>query len=381
MSTLRRLSLTLSGVVLRLCLFFGCTLLCLVLVFGNPNSIKDALSSTNAYSRFTDAVIESGRQQSTKNSEDIPFDDPEVQNIIKNSFDQQTLQKDTEAIVDGIFMWLNGETAEPKFSIDLTDNKTKLANGLADYAVNRLASLPACQSLPAQTNIYRITCQPVYLDIKEQRQAVYSTIMSDTHFLKDTTVTFDTLVKHDSNFDYQAPPRYFGWFKTLPWILLIISLLLSLYIVFASRTRRQGFKKLSSIAISVGIALAIAPIISYFAIPSVYRGIQNSLSGGPQSLGAVTNDISGNLYTQVNELLINSAIQVVALGILIRIVLHFTRTKTPYGGVKKKAGLSSSVAKPARQNGLSEEATPVQTSERKAKTRKPSSIRSKYRKI
>lgn len=385
MSTLRRFSLILASVALRLSLFFGFSILALVLLVGNGDKIKAALDSTDAYDRVTDVVIESGRQQAAQTPTAVPFDDPEIQKIIKNSFASDALRSNTEGVVDSAYAWLEGEKPALAFQIDLTKNKELLAAGLSDYAINRLAALPACTSFPEQTNVFKLECQPVYLDVKQQRAVLYGAIINDKTFLKTPIITQADLPKDESGRtaveNLENAPGYFSLFKRAPIILLAIATGLMVYIVMLSRTKRQGLRKISSVIIGTGVALAIAPIVASFITPSFNKSIQNALNGGQQSAGAIMTDVSNQLYADLNSLLINIALQVVLVGVFMWVGLRLTRPTAPYRNVKKKSGLASSVGSAPHGKGVDINSVPIQTSERKIKSRKPSKIKSKYRKI
>lgn len=383
MSTMRRLSLIISGILLRLCLFFGFTFFAMVILFGDSQTIKQILDENKAYSRSVTAVIESGKQKSLKNPDDIPFDDPEIQRIVRSSFSEQSLKSDAENIIDSVYDWLAGKTSRPDFQVDLADNKQQLASGLADYAVARVKSLPQCTDVPDVANIYRINCQPPYLDLKVQRELVFSLVMNDQSFIKDTTVDFDDLTKAepDNGMAYAEGPQYFKWFKLAPLMLLGTALILGAFIILQNRTRRQGLKQVSSVFISTGVALIIAPLFASFITPSINKSIQNSLSGVSNPLAVVVSDITNSIYGELNKLLITIAIILIISGILARVALKLTRSKTPYKGVKSKTGLSSSVGNYPKGKIIKGNEVPVQTSERKAKLRKPGSIKSKNHKI
>lgn len=375
----------LAGVALRLCLFFGFSALALLLLLGNADRIKGALNNAKAYDRVTDVVIEAGKKEASQSSTAIPFDDPEIQKIIKNSFAKDALRTNAEGVIDSAYDWLEGDKPSFKFQVDLSNNKQLLAAGLSDYAINRLAALPACIALPEQTNIFRLECQPIFLDVKEQRAALYTAIMNDKTFLQNPILTEADLPKDEAgrtvNENLADAPKHFSWFKKAPFILLGTAVALAVYIVLQSRTKRQGLRRIASVVIGTGVALAIAPIFASFITPSFNKSLQNTLNGGQQSVGAIMTDISNQLYSDLNGLLLNIALQVVLVGILMMAALRMSKPSAPYRNVKKKSGLASSVGGAPRGKGVDMASVPIQTSERKVKSRKPSKIKNKYRKI
>jgi hypothetical protein len=384
MSSLRRFLLIIVALFLRLTLFFGFTALAFVLVFGSGDKIKEALVSTNTYTRVVDVALESAEKQTANTSTAIPFNDPEIQRIIKESFDQQTLRRMTDGVIDETYSWLNKDNPELRFKVDLSQNKERLARGVTDYAIKRFSSLPVCRNLPANTNIFQIDCQPLYVDINAQREALFNSIMSDQAFLKDAVISPDSYKDSSGNTlesKYAKAPDYFIWFKRAPWIFLFGALILMIYLIKANRTRRQGLRQIASVLVSTGIALLIAPLIASFIMPSVNNSLLGSLNGSSGSAGSIVSDVSSYMYDSLNGTLINIAIQITLAGVLIFIGLRFIRPNAPYANVKKKSGLATSVGSKLNKKGLSDDNVPLQTSERNRKSRKPSSIKRKHNKI
>lgn len=353
-------------------------------MFGSSDHIKGALSNQKAYDRFTQAVIDNAKSQKLDNS--LPLDDPNIQAIIKGAFPAQTLKTSTETTIDGLYDWLDGKQPNLAFSVDLSANKLQLANDVSAYALDRLGSLPTCRQIPTETNVFKIDCLPPYIDLTQQRLDLRNSILSDKNLLEDTVLTADNLPKNSKGQTaitaYEKAPQYFKWFKLTPWILLGTCVVLSILIVFLSRTKRQGVRQLASSLVGSGIGLMIAPVIYKLFTGSLSKNFQQNF-GGSGGVEAIMTDVTNELYDNFNTLLINIGIQVLAAGIILYIILHFIKPGSAYSELEDKIGVANGHGKQPRPRDkkLSKDTVPVQTSESPHQKRTPSKIKRKYRKI
>ena len=387
---MRRFTLLTAGFILRSLLFFGFTLLAASLVLGSKSGIKETLLSVNAYDRFSQALIDSGAESSKNDPASIPFSDPQVAKVIKDSFGPMQLEQISETIIDSGYAWLDGDTPELQFSINLAENKERLARGLSNYALDRLQSLPACTTLPTESNIYRLNCRPAYLDLNQQRDQLYKTILNDESFLKDTTFSQADLPKTESgqtfSESYAKVPQYFSYFRASPYILLGICALMSLIIIFLSKNRRSGVKYISTSLLSTGVFLSITPIIYTYVLPAIGFKLPSFGGGGNQAISEIVNDSVSALYTNFNVMLINVAIQVAAAGLILYFAAKFFKPNVAnmYDQLEKKSGLAVSTENQgsAKIPGFSAKSVPLQSSEGGKKGgRRASTLDKKFRKM
>ncbi len=85
MSLTHKLAIYTSNFVFRSALFFGLTFLAAYIVFGSPNTIKQALIQANAYERYSQAIVDSGKEQTKNDPNSIPFEDPAIEAIVKKA--------------------------------------------------------------------------------------------------------------------------------------------------------------------------------------------------------------------------------------------------------------------------------------------------------
>lgn len=386
---MRRFTLLTAGFILRSLLFFGFTLLAASLVLGSKTGIKETLASVNAYDRFSQALIDSGAESSKNDPASIPFNDPEVVKVIRESFGPAQFEQISETMIDSGYSWLSGDTPELQFSINLAANKEQLARGLSNYAIDRLQRQPACTTIPTESNIYRLNCRPSYLDLAQQRQQLYTTIVNDESFLKDTAFTQADLPNTSSgqsfSESYAKFPTYYSYFKYSPYLLLSISAVLGLLIVFLSKTKRLGVKYLSTSLLSTGVFLSITPIIYAYVLPAVGFKLPSFGNGDNQAISQIVNDAVSALYTNFNVMLINVAIQVAAAGLILYFATKFFKPSAAmYDQLEKRAGLAVSTEKSgsAKIPGFSSKSVPLQSSEgAKRGGRRASTVDKKFRKM
>lgn len=389
MSPLHKIILFIIGFTFRSALFFGLTLLAALLLIGNKTTLKDTLIEINAYQRFSQSIIDGGKEQASKDQNAIPLDRPEIALALQQSLDQTTLQSITESFIDSSYKWLNGDTPSIDFSADVSKNKDLLARQVSGYAVERIATLPPCDGIPNQTNIFNVECNPVGLDLGAQRAEVYKTLMNDESIFPNEPLTASSLPVDSRGRSFQAAyssaPNYYKMFKIAPWALLGIALICAGAIVVMSRKKRRGLRTIATGLISTGIILAITPVLYIYMLPALGISLPGSSgSRTSESFAAISSDFTSSLYSQFNMLLINIAIQTVVIGLIMLFALRFFGdSKKAYHGLQKKAGVAVSVPSSARPSvKVSRSDVPVQTSEKRRVPRhSDSKLSKKYRKM
>lgn len=382
MSIIRRLTLFSTTLLLRLVLLAACSMLAMVLLFAEPNTLKNSLVNTDAYSRFRDATIQAAADQRVENS--LPFDDPIIQEIISTSFPAPLLLQETERALDDTYRWLNGETDSLSFNIDLMQAKDRFARQVADYSVNRISALPVCTSFPDTQDVFKLTCLPPTIDLSELRLEIYESIMQDQSFLASNGIGLQDLPKDEHgqtiNEAYPEIPRYFQIAKILPYLLFGVAALIAVVIILLSRTRYHGLRSIASILIFTGVILAITPLFANYITSGVNQTVQNSLtsSGG---YGQIINDITNALYRDINAMLINIAIIVASLGLILYIVVRRLQKKQNiYSDLELRSGVSTSTKPHVKgTKGITSKDLPIQSSENNYRARTASKSKKKYR--
>lgn len=386
MTPIKRFGILLVSFIFRISLFFGLTALALVLVFSDPNNLKQALNDTNTYFRFAESVASTAKDSQKSNPSEIPLDNPEVKSAITKALDNQSLKNISNTFIDSTYAWLNKTTSGVDFSVDVSQNKKVLGDNIAAFAVTRIQNLKPCISAPKNTGIFAIECNPAGLNLTELQAKFSNEIANDNMIFPDGKISSDILPKTSDGQKftekYSALPRYFGFFKLLPYALLSVSFICGLAVVLLSRTKREGVKRVGSALIASGIFMAISPLIYLYLLPLIGVHLPK-FSSVDESMSNILNDLTSNLYSQLNVMLINIAIQAVVAGVTLLIITKFLKgNSNAYINLQRKSGVAVAES-PISGNKRSYSDVPLQTSENntKKKTKKVSSLQKKYRKM
>ncbi len=271
MNIFRKILIVLVTPVLALSLFLGIITLSLTSYLSSPEKIKQTLSESGIYENLIDNIA-SEAQKDTKGEvqqEKLPLDNPEIKKIISKAFPPEFWQSGADSIVDGVFVWLNGDSENITFIIDLKKPKENFINLTADYAISRADNLPVCTT-PDQIgdpdDLINIACKPPDFNATEIRQK-FVTEAQNSEFFGDSDTFSATNLKSENNKpieeQFLVVKQGYSLAKQLPYALLTLALLLSLVLLLLHETRLKGIKKLKVIYSSAGISILIFSAIGW----------------------------------------------------------------------------------------------------------------------
>jgi hypothetical protein len=234
-------------------------------VIASPDRVKGILNDSGAYGQFTNAFVGETSKSTSKDTSPVPFKNPTVQKAIKDAFSPEIIRVNTEKFIDGTYAWLDGETMQAEFTLDLAKNKTMLAESIGKLAQKRAAKLPACgfDGIPDNAQAFEIECLPPGITPKQIGDKTAKDLRSDKNFLPDTKITPDNIFGKDTQnnpFNQQSIPNQFQLAKNLLWLFLGLAVLLSVPAVFLSETRRKGMKRVARSLLVVGILTILSPL-------------------------------------------------------------------------------------------------------------------------
>ncbi len=310
--------------------------------FGSPDPMKTALKESGIYQSVVgDALKQMQEEQSKKGGkEELPLDNPAVQNIIKNAATPELLQAQTENALDSAYAWLKGDTDKLKFTVELGETKDRLADGVAQYTEQRLASLPACKtSTSRDVDPFTAECLPRGVNPRDVAKDAKNEILSG-EFLKEETLTAENLKgKNGQSLEEQLqtiPTAYQG-VKWAVYSAALLAALMAVAVVFLSHTWRSGLKKVSIIFIFVGIVSVGVSLLANFGLGWVADQAKEPL----QKSGIKVADILVGDLT--NWWIIYGAVLIV-LGVGTLVALRVTRPKNIPGGDDIEEPLPSTTA-------------------------------------
>ncbi len=300
-------------------------------VFGTPEPIKTALKDSGLYRNIVADALDKAQEsnktgdQSGQSKDEIPLDRPEVKAIIQDAASPEFLQAQTESVLDSSYDWLQGKTPTLSFAIDMADVKTRLADGIAQYATDHLAGLPACTagSVPSgDIDPFNATCLPQGADVGQVAADAKRQIL-EGDFLKDSKLTADSIkVGNNKTLEQKLEglPEKYHKINLAVYGLGALVALLAVAILFLSASRRAGLKKLAILSIVAGSLVAA---LGWLASFGVHKGAETLKEPLQQSMIKVAQFIANDL----RGWWMGYGITLVVLGIGTLIALRLTRPK------------------------------------------------------
>lgn len=242
------------------------------IAFTHPGKIEQWLSDSNLYGAFVSSAIDQAQKTTgTDQSGGISLSDTAVKQAAQSSFSSAALQQDVNTFLNSNYAWLNGKTAKPSFSIDLSGAKQSFAQKVGDYVKTYLAGLPACtpaqaaQINPQTADPLTLSCRPPNIDPSTEGVLVTQQIASSTEFLSNPVVTASNV---NPNGSIQSPAQpYYQKFSSLPsayqkatkipWVAGVLTLLSLVAVIFVAPRKRLGLK-------AVTVTLALAGLVMVF---------------------------------------------------------------------------------------------------------------------
>jgi hypothetical protein len=235
----------------------------LVHTFGNSGSVKHIISDSGIYN----SVLGNSLDQAspiTGDGTQIPFSDTVLRKAAATTFTPQFIRQNTETIIDSTYRWLDSKTPLPDFYIDLSAQKTAFAADVAQSVQQQLAGLPACTraNTPPSFDALNTTCLPAGVTPSAAAASLQSDILGGQGFLDNPVITADTI---KANGDSQSifadqlknAPRSYHDAKAAPSVLLAFSILAAIAVVFLSRTKRHGIRKVGYVLFASGLLLLL----------------------------------------------------------------------------------------------------------------------------
>ena len=252
----------------------------------NAGAIKDSVRGGDTYQKIVPAVLDQVQKDNSSGQDNtIPFDDPGLQASIEKAFPADDLQTKSETVIDSIFAWLEGKTAEPKFRLDFSNNKQVLATEIGNYAANRAAGLPPCtaQDLKAAqtSDVFSIKCLLPGVTPAQVGKEATAKISGNDSFLKDPIVNSDTLKGENSDLESKQqkaePIRNFYQKKGLLEILLpLITVLLAVGGVVLASDHARALKRLMHVFIVAAVTLGLVAAVMLYASHKALLSIAGS---------------------------------------------------------------------------------------------------------
>jgi len=331
MNVLRRFGATLCAFILVFSLWalFWSTLFSATL--RSRETVKSWFDESGFYTHIVDVVLESAKPDEGSGESDIPISDPQIQAVAKTALSPEFLRQTVEKALDGTYDWMGGSSDALTVNIDLNEAKSKLINGLGDYATTKAAALPVCATNEPidDFDAFVAICRPRGLTAEAAGQQIKTQLSSNQDFLKDPVITSDDLkienaqgqkVAVGDSEQAKAVKRSYQFSGFAPIVAGILGLLSIAGIIFLSRNKITGMRRTGYIFASAGVLLGIlytsTQVLTTMLIETVKQGDQ----------------------TQAFKDLVGTAISVVATDVK-KIVLIFTLSYIVVGAILITVGI------------------------------------------
>ncbi len=229
---------------------------------GSSAPVKKVLADSGIYDSVVPAALDQAKNSAGDSGGGISLSSPAIKTAAENTITPAYLQQNTEKVLDSVYAWLDGKTATPDFSIDVSSIKATFAAEAGKAAVAQATSLPKCTTIQSISSFdpFNATCLPAGVTPAQAGAIVQNDIASGQGFLKDPVITADN-VKYNGHTQsafsdqFKDAPKAYQNVKKSPIVLAILSLLAIAGIVFLSASRRKGLRRVGIILVIIGVIL------------------------------------------------------------------------------------------------------------------------------
>jgi hypothetical protein len=378
----RKYIIVIANNLFRLLLFFSVSIVAILIIYTDRSYIPTSLERSNTYQRFVSSLLETNKKQSLTVGGDVTLDDPVIQKIISDAFPASELEQHTNNVINAFYDWLEQKSSVFAFSIDLTANKQRLAEGLSDYAVNRLRNLPECTEFSSEIDPFSATCQPSNIDYAQERATLVEQFMNESGFLEDTVITQEILSGDPGESiesKYSNVPILYSLATLSPIYIALFLSSLALIVIFASSTRKIGLRKIGRSMVGAGVSLIFFTVLFSFVLPRFTDSLPLLETTG-EGVDALLNDITIDFGQDYAWMIIKISAPLIVIGLVMIVYAQSGKNKKSYKAAKLKSGVVSSNEQ-KKTSAPKNARPPVQSSESSDTKPKRTHKNSKYRKI
>lgn len=248
---------------------------------SSPEPVKTALDKSGLYdAAITEMLNKTQGNLSDTSGITIPTDNPQIQNLIKQAVPTADVKKQSEGAIDNIFAWLHGDQDKLNFALTLDQAKTQLADNLAKYTDEHLASLPACtgRELPNVADPLNATCWPAGVDTSIASSKVRDSVLNNQAFSQDSTLTAENVQNSDGKTLEQqlsSVPAAYEQIKWGTYIAGVAAVLSTVLLLLFSGGLSAGLKRLGIIALIVGGVSAVVAWLAGAVLQRIAAGVAN----------------------------------------------------------------------------------------------------------
>jgi hypothetical protein len=263
MSFARKALLVLITPLLPVLLFATAADFGVLKVAGSPAPVKKLLVGSGVYKSVVTSALDQAQKSSDNGDDGIPLNDPAIKQAAQESFSPQVVQQSSENVIDGIYNWLSGKSAQPDFNVNLTSQKNTFAQKVGQIATERAAKLPPCTAVPASTDPFSINCLPRGLTPEQAGQQASQSVLTAQGFLEHPVITASSFKGQGTNQsvfvqqNVKKIPVQYQRAKKTPYILIFLTLVTVVAIIFLNTSRRKGIRHVGITLITTGLFMLV----------------------------------------------------------------------------------------------------------------------------
>lgn len=244
-------------------------------VITKPDQVKQVVRDSGVYNKLVPAIINQtvSEMKSTAPNE-LPLNDPKIQEIFVSSIDAQSTQTYAETAIDSIYAWLSSPSDNISGTIDYSKSRQTIIEQLVGYAGKRAESLPQCtpaqsRAVATEFNAFNTPCRPIGLDAKALAEQLNKELSrSDTPLAKDkfefTNSGFGGIGEKSDKYK-----SYYRLASNAFWIVLAIFVLVFAGLIYRYRNKKLRAIYVTSLKNAIGLAIiATFAIVLYSKSPS-----------------------------------------------------------------------------------------------------------------
>lgn len=245
-------------------------------VAGHPNTVKKIIKDSGIYNNVVSNAL-SQTQQNNSDGGDINLNDPAIKTAADKALSPQLLQNSTNQVIDGVYSWLDGKSAQPNFNVDLSGAKATFASYVGQAAQAKAAGLPICTSVPANFDVFNADCLPPGVSPAQAADEATASVLSPKGFLDNPVITASN-VKGSNNqsvFEQKGVkniPKQYQRAKKTPYMLAVLAILVGTALVFLRRNWQSGLRH-------VGITLVLVGLLMVAFAYGLHKVIDDKLVG------------------------------------------------------------------------------------------------------
>jgi hypothetical protein len=292
--------------------------------FSSPSHITNWIETSNFYP----SILSKARSDTTNSLSSLSLGNklsPDVEQSLASVFTQADFNQDVSTIISSNYAWLKGQTATPRFNIDLTNQKDAFATSLGNYAANDYASLSLCtaQTAASLTNktVLNSVCRVPAVDASAIKSQIIADVEASNIVLKNPDLT-PTSIGHINGAPYYASfngHKLYQRLKYSPIISVVVSLICLVGIYFISLKKSRALKKISSSFIAAGLILVLLVVATSSLESTITKHVDRH--SGLTSFETSVSNLVDKIVSYVNSINIWFGILYLIIGI---VLLSFT---------------------------------------------------------